>query len=337
MNHVYGPYIDSEDKLENAVRAFQVSRLVLTAVELGVFPAVGENGADAGTVTERLGTDARATAMLLNALVAIGLLAKDGAFFRCTPLSAEMLCRVAPCFVLPMLEHMGHLWESWSHLTEIVRGGSLPVRIEEPACREDQVESFIGAMHHFGLRQQGPFVQAIDWTGVRHVLDLGGGSGVYAISFCRAAPCLTATVFDRASVVRLARRYIEEAGLTARIRVLAGDMLADDIGSGYDLVWLSNVIHSMAREDVAVLFRKVAGALNPGGRFVVRDFVLEDDRTRPAPGAVFALNMLVNTPAGRCYTRSELAELLKAAGLVDPCLQTVEADTATRLMIAHKS
>ncbi len=335
-NHVYGPCIDSEGKLEDAVRAFQISRLVLTAVELDVFSAVGGDGVDARTVVERLGTDPRATAMLLNALAAIGLLIKDGDSFRCAPLAARALGADSTCFLRPMLEHMAHLWRSWSHLSEIVRTGRLPGGIEEPANREDQVDSFIGAMHHFGLQQQGPFVQALDWAGVRRVLDLGGGSGVYAISFCKAVPQLAATVFDRASVVRLARKYIREAGLAERIQVLAGDMLVDDIGSGYDLVWLSNVVHSMAPEAVAVLFQRISNALNPGGRLVVRDFILEDDRTHPAPGAVFALNMLVNTPGGGCYTRSELAEWLEAAGLADPTLQEVQVDTATRLMIARK-
>lgn len=336
MNQVYGPSIDTPEKLEDTVRAFQVSRLVLTALELDVFSALAPEGSEATTVSKRLGTDLRATAMLLNALAAIGLLDKRGEAFRCAPLAADALRGESAHFMRPMLLHMAHLWESWSRLTEIVRNGAPHTPIQEPACRDSRVESFIGAMHHFGLQQQAPFVQALDWTGVRHVLDLGGGSGVYAISFCKAVPSLTATLFDRTSVIELARHYIHDAGLTDRIRLLEGDMIQDDFGSGYDLVWLSNVIHSMSPEQVLTLFRKVGKAMNPGGRFVVRDFILEDNRIAPAPGAVFALNMLVNTPAGGCYTRSELVGWLEEAGFTNPSLVAVEADTATRLLIVEK-
>ena len=328
--------IDTVEKLEAAARGFQLSRLILTAVELDLFSALLPEGAEAGSVAERLNTDLRATEMLLHALAAVGLLEKHGAIFRCAPFLKTALDRDSGRFLKAMLQHGVHLWETWSQLTETVRRGGPELPRAGFPISEKRLAEFIGAMHYFGLEQQAAFVEAIDWRGVRRVLDLGGGSGVFSIAFCRANPEIEATLFDQPAVITLAEKYVRDAGLLDRIHFRRGDMLEDDIGGGWDLVWLSNVIHSMGPEAVRALFHKVAGALHPGGRLVLRDFILEDDRIQPPGGALFALNMLVNTPSGRCYTRSELWQWLQDAGLENPRFRQVDTDTATRLLIVDR-
>ena len=310
--------ITTLEQLDDLSRAYWRSRIVITALELDVFTVVGGDGGTASEVAARLGTDPRATETLLNALTALALLCKDAGTFRLSELAARHLIDGAPDDSRPSFMHASRLWETWSTLTDCVRGGTAVLQKatgeEDPHSRR----AFIGAMHQFALEQADAFVNAIDLAGVRRLLDLGGGSGAYAIRFSQAAPVLEATVFDHAAVIKLAEEYIAAAGLTGSIRTVRGDMLTDDIGNGYDLVWLSNVVHAMGPGEIRGLCGKIHDALAPGGRLLLRDFVLDDDKASPVFGAVFALNMLVNTPAGNCYSRAEYREWLVAAGFDEP-------------------
>jgi cyclopropane fatty-acyl-phospholipid synthase-like methyltransferase len=155
----------------------------------------------------------------------------------------------------------------------------------------------------------------LDLRGVRSFLDLGGGPGVYAIEAARRQGGLRAVVFDSAKTLEVARDNIERAGLADRIQTRAGDALRDDLGAGYDLILLSNVIHAYAAQDNQRLVGRAAAALAPGGRLAVKDFLLGPDRTQPARAAMFAVNMLVATEGGDCYSVSEVREWLRAAGL----------------------
>ena len=107
---------------------------------------------------------------------------------------------------------------------------------------------------------------------------------------------------------------MQAEGLSAAVEVVAGDYRRDPIGAGYDLVFLSAIIHSNSVEQNQLLFRKAAAALAPGGRLVVQDFLMEEDRSGPAQAALFALNMLVGTESGDTYTESEVRTWMAEAG-----------------------
>ncbi|MBU3914869.1 methyltransferase domain-containing protein, partial [bacterium] len=176
-------------------------------------------------------------------------------------------------------------------------------------------DSFIAAMHNRASMTAPAIVSQLDLTGVNNVLDVGGGSGAFSIQFVKQNRDLVATVFDLPHVVKMTQTYVEKAGVSGRVRYTGGDYMKDkDLGSGYDLVFLSAIIHSNSPEINKKLFKKCYSALNSGGRVVVQDFIMDDSRTTPAMGAVFALNMLVGTPEGDSYTKSEISDWLTEAG-----------------------
>jgi len=109
--------------------------------------------------------------------------------------------------------------------------------------------------------------------------------------------------------------YIEEEGFSGKIKTLTGDYHVDEIGDGYDLVFLSAIVHSNSDEENIKLLAKCSNALNPGGQVVVLDFIMEEDRTKPVFGALFSLNMLVGTESGDTYTESEVKNRMEQAGL----------------------
>jgi predicted O-methyltransferase YrrM len=295
------------------MRAFQESRVLLTALELDLFTAVGD-GAPAETVAARLATDVRATASLLNALVAIGALTKRDGVFSNTSETARYLAASSPECARAGLMHIAQLWETWSTLSECVRTGTASAEPVNEARRPEWTRAFIAMMDQRARGEAGQLARAAGAAGARRMLDVGGGSGVYSIAFARAYPELHADVFDLPPVVELTREYIRAAGLAERIGTRSGDMRTDELGSGYDLLLLSAICHMFGPKENQELFARCYRALAPGGRLVVRDFILDPDQTSPRQASLFALNMLVGTKAGSTYTEAQYAEWLRGAG-----------------------
>jgi len=295
------------------MRAFQESRVLLTAVELDLFTAVGD-GAPAETAAGRLGTDARATASLLNALVAIGALTKREEVFHNTDETARFLAASSPDCARAGLMHIVHLWETWSTLSGCVRTGTACAEPVNEARRPEWTRAFIAMMDQRARGEAGQLARAAGAEGARRMLDLGGGSGIYSIAFARAYPELTGDVFDLPAVTGLTREYIRAAGLAERIGTRDGDMRKDELGSGYDLVLVSAICHMFGPEENQELFARCYRALAPGGRLLMRDFILDPDGTSPKQAALFALNMLVGTPHGSTYTEVQYEAWLKGAG-----------------------
>jgi len=300
------------DELQSKMRGFQESRILLTAVELDLFTHVG-TGANAADVARRAGTDPRATEILLNALAAIGaLLKRDGTFFN-TPATAQYLVAGSPDCARPALMHTVHLFDSWATLTRCVRSGTA-VRAGAGAEDSQWTESFIEAMHWRAQKDAAELARIGRAQDVRRMLDVGGGSGVYSIAFAKANPALHAEVLDREPVTRIARRHILAEGLEDRVTTRVGDFTRDDLGSGYDLVLLSAICHMLSPEENRSLLARCFRALAPGGRLLIRDFILDPGKTSPPQAALFAVNMLVNTRGGSTYTGEEYSAWLREAG-----------------------
>jgi predicted O-methyltransferase YrrM len=252
--------------------------------------------------------------MLLNALVALGALAKNEGVFENVPDIAQRLAGSSPENARAALMHTVHLWERWSTLTECVRTGAAQKFKEIDARGEAWIDAFIAAMHRNASARAPRLVETVGVTGVRRMLDVGGGSGAYSIAFAQASPDLRAEVLDLPPVLAIAQGHIARAGLSDRVGTRAGDLRKDAFGEGYDLVFISAICHMLGPEENGDLFRRAFQALAPGGRIVVQDFILEPDKTAPQAAALFSLNMLVGTENGASYSEREYALWLREAG-----------------------
>ncbi|MEJ5169522.1 MAG: methyltransferase, partial [Fimbriimonadales bacterium] len=241
-----------------------------------------------------------------------GCLAKQEGRYCTTPESARWLASDSADTVVPYLLHLARLWKTWSSLTD--RIGPLPA--DAPAL--DGTASFIGAMHVLGRGKAHRTITALRPLESSRMLDVGGASGTYSIAFLRANPSAVATLFDLPEVIPMARRRLEQEGLLDRVTLVAGDLHTDRLPEGHDLVLLSAIIHMNDPRQNLELFQKCRRALVPGGRLVVRDHLMSEDRTSPRSGALFAVNMLVGTAGGRTYSLSELTALLTEAGFEPP-------------------
>ena len=299
------------DELAQSIRGFQESRVILTALELDLFTAIG-SGATAAQAAATAGTDARATEMLLHALASLELVRKEGAVFHNAPVAARFLAAGSPDSARMAMLHTARLWHRWSGLTECVRTGT--------ATPDDRgaegTEAFIAAMHNNARQRAAQLVLAVG-AGANRMLDVGGGSGAYAIAFAKANPQLRAEVFDQPTVLAIAERHIREAGLEERISTRAGDLRTDEFGGGYDLVLISAICHMLGVDENRNLLARVDRALAEGGRVAIQDFLLRADKTGPRAGALFSLNMLVNTLGGASYSEDEYTAWLREAGFGD--------------------
>jgi SAM-dependent methyltransferase len=326
--------INNPGELMEMVSAFRISRIILSAYELGIFTTLDDRVMTSSEAADILHADRRSVDRFMNALVSAGLLRKTDGRFSNTPFSLKYLVIGKPSY-LEGLSHQVHLWKTWSTLSEAVKKGT-SVAVEEPISdrSEEWLRSFIAAMHSRGLPQSGEVADILDFSGVRKILDVGGGSGAFTFEFVRRCKDAKAVVFDLPAVVPITQKYITQAGLEKSVEALPGDYLVDDFGSGYDLVFVSAVIHINSPGENIFLVRKCAEALNPGGRLVIQDHFMNDDRTEPFAGAIFALNMLVGTRHGDTYTESEVRSWLADAGLKD--ITRKDSNKGTSLMIATK-
>ena len=284
---------------------FRASRVVLTANNYRVFDHL-KTPKIAKDIAHVISADPRATEILLDAVTAVGLLKKSGNKYRNTELAKQFLVQGSPLYQGDMLRHADSLWKSWSGLDEVVKTG-LPNR-----SGGRDYSSFIRAMHNIAIFRAKSAISAIDLKGVRRALDLGGGPGTYSMEL--AAKKVDVTLFDLPEAITIAKELVSESGIE-NIHFAPGDFHTDDIGSDFDLVFISQIVHSLSVDEAQSLIEKSRDALGPKGRIVIHDFLLEKDRAHPVPAALFSVNMLVNTPAGRSYTIQEMREWLVKAGL----------------------
>jgi predicted O-methyltransferase YrrM len=296
------------------VYGFQVSRIILTAYELGIFTVIGDIKKTSFEVASEIQTNERATDRLMNALVACELLGKEKGGFYNHDFAKKYLVKGKPDY-LAGYDHTLNMWQTWSELTFAIKSGG-PVqknRQQDP----ERTTAFIAAMHDRAFKQAADVVALIHLEKINHILDVGGGSGAYSMAFVKAKNNLDAVIFDLPEVLPNTKKYIAEAGLTSRISMIAGNYHYNDMGQGYDLVFLSAIIHINSPEENQSLISRCVNTLNPGGMLVIQDHIMSEDRTYPRPGAFFALNMLVATEHGDTYTEKEITNWMKQAGLID--------------------
>jgi (2Fe-2S) ferredoxin/predicted O-methyltransferase YrrM len=298
------------EELDNLIRGYWPSRVMLTALELDLFTAVGD-GASAEDVAGRLKTSARSTEMLLNAVASLQLLQKSGGKFQNTPASARYFAQPSKDNARGGLLHMANIWHNWSNLTDCVRQGT---SVKDGKPTGDWTRNFIAAMDRIANERARHLLKVLGSDGIHRILDLGGGSGAYSIAFTRAIAGAQAEILDIPEVVPLTEDYVRKAGLADRIIVRAGDMLRDNFGHNRDLILLNAICHMFSEEQNRDLFRRAYQALGANGRLVVQDFILEPEKTSPQFAALFALNMLVGTEAGNSYSEPEYADWMRAAG-----------------------
>lgn len=290
-------------ELRKLLMGFQASRVIMTANNLKVFDLLSVPRSAAESA-QALQTDMRATEILLDALTGLGLLKKSGGKYKNAAVAGQFLVGDAPASMAGMVQHADNLWKNWTALDEVMKTGL-------PARKARDHEAFIRAMHGNALLRAKDVVKSLDLKGVRRALDLGGGPGTYGMELAKKG--ISVTLYDLPETITVARNIVSASGVK-NMEFMEGNFFNGPMGGGYDLVFISQVLHVFPEQENIAIIKKSHDALNPRGRIAVQEFYIENSRTSPAPSALFSVNMLINSNAGRCYSPREIKGWLSEAG-----------------------
>ena len=262
------------------VRGFFKSRIILTAAELDLFTRLDKERATADDLAKEMVCDSRGLTRILDCLVTIDLLCKEDGLYHPTERGALLSSR-HPETELPMVLHLNGLWEGWSGLTDTVKTGTNPRRKSISERGKDSLKAFIEAMHVVGRSLSKEIADSCDLTPYKKLLDIGGATGTYTISFLQKNPEMSGVLFDLPDVIPWAEEKLGTEGLLERVKLVAGDFYQDELPEGCDLALLSAIIHQNSPEENVDLYRRIHRALVPDGRVLIRDHVMDSDRTYP--------------------------------------------------------
>lgn len=316
--------MDGVKELRKVWGGFWSSRVLLTANNYRIFDHLA-SPKTALQLAKTVKANERAVEILLDAVAGLGLLKKVGSTYRNTELSNTFLVTGGTYYQGDIIRHADSLWQSWSGLDKVIKSGK-PNR-----ATPRNHEAFIRGMHNIAVLKAPAVLDSIGLKGVNAALDLGGGPGTYTMEMARRG--IRVTLFDMPETVKIAKGIIRKSGLK-NIAYIEGDFISDAVGSEYDLILVSQILHSFPAEANGRILAKCAAALNSGGRIAVQEFSLDKSRTSPVLGSLFAVNMLVNTPGGRCYSPAEIKAWLRNAGLRTAAPKVLEDST---LVIGKKA
>jgi precorrin-6B methylase 2 len=323
---------------------FWAFKTLATAHELDLFSRLsGTAGTTAGGLVEEFAIEERPAEMLLTGCAALGLLEKKDGRYLNSALAEEFLVRGKPYYFGGFVQMLDQrLYPGWGKLTEAVRTNRPttwdPDRQSSMFDDEDPqlLAVFWEAMHSLSKFTARALGRAIDLSGARRLLDVGGGSAAFDIELCRLYPTLTASVYELPKVAGIAAGKVEEAGLSDRIETVAGDFFSDSpLPDGHDTILLSMILHDWAEDRARAILGKCWAALPSGGRMIIAELLVNDERTGPPSAALMSLNMLVETE-GRNYTPAEYRTWLSELGFQDICTVWFEAAGANGAVIGRK-
>jgi SAM-dependent methyltransferase len=308
----------TRQEILDLVNGYRPACVIGAAAELDIWTVLGNRSLSAETIAREMQSDLRATTMLLDAVASLQLLVKEDGAYRVPPDLRDWLTSDGPQTILPMLHHSLNILRNWSRLAWTVKDGKPAA--SQPSIRGAAADraSFIAAMHSISGPMADGLVAQLQPLAFRRLLDVGGASGTWTLALLRAVPEATATIFDLPDAIEQARTRLANSPFADRVTLIAGDFYQDELPGGADFAWVSAICHQHSRQQSRDLFAKVFRALSPGGRIAIRDVVMEESRTQPRDGALFAINMLVNTASGGTFTFEEYAADLKSAGFQNP-------------------
>ncbi len=300
---------------------FWASKTLLSAVELGLFTELAKGPLDADTIQKRLSLHARRLRDFLDALVALGMLQRNGSRYANTPETGFFLDRNKPSYAGGMLEMCNaRLYPFWGSLTEGLRTGKPQNEAKAggkffAALYADPVklEGFLKAMTGLSLGAAQAMAKRFPWKRYKTFVDVGCAQGGVPVQVALAHPHLTGGGMDLPVVQPIFEDYIVAQGLDQRLRFYPGDFFTDALPQA-DVIVMGHILHDWNLEEKRMLLQKAYDALPNGGALIVHESLIDDGRKTNVSGLLMSLNMLIETPGGFDYTGADCRRWMEEAG-----------------------
>lgn len=302
----------SPEPIMRLASGFMAAKHLFAASELGFFEALADSSATLDALAARTGLTPRAARISADAMVALGMLERDGAQYRNAPAAAHFLAGNSPVDLRPLLRFWDRIsYPAWQTLAQALASG--PPR-EIFMLDDDQQEIVSAGIEAVLAGPSHALGEVVDFSAHHRLLDIGGGTGSWTIATARRHPGLQATVLDLPVVAEIARTRVAEARLGDRITVIAGDAMTDDLPAGHDVFLVANLVHYWSPEDNIALLQRARRAAEAGARLLLADFWTDPTHTEPLHAALMAGEFAVHLRDGDVYSVDEVRDWLPAAG-----------------------
>ncbi|MDQ1739145.1 MAG: 3-hydroxy-5-methyl-naphthoate 3-O-methyltransferase [Pseudonocardiales bacterium] len=336
------PVLPEAEGLMRLTTGLWASQTLAAAEQLGLCTFLSaRQGATVAEVATGLDIKERPAEILLTACAALGLLSRDGSRFVNTAMAESYLVRGGQYYLGDYVRMLTeYVYPGWMRVTDAIRADA-PARViskEQQGIFEagTRPKVFWDGLYPLSALTARALAEAVDFSDARSLLDVGGGTGAFAIELCQRYPELRVTLFDLAFVCEHSAEKVEQLGLAGRIGVHPGDFFADpELPGGHDVILLSMILHDWDEPRNTDLLAKCFQALPSGGRLVISELLVDDEKTGPVNAALMSMNMLVGT-WGRNYTVAEYSEWLRKAGFEQLSTVRFTAPGANGAVIAVK-
>jgi len=319
--------------------AYAPPLIISAGVSNKVFDCLEDGAKTPKQLAEETGASARALGILMNALVGLSLLKKDRqGRYSLTPESAAFLLSKKPGTHAGFFGTIApQLISRWLRLSDIVREGRPAVAVNQETEGTEffsQLVENIIPMSYPPAQKLGDHLNLARAKNEIRVLDLGAGSGIWGIALAEKSPRVRVTAVDWAGMIPTTKRITQKFGVGDRFNYVEGDMLEANFGSGYDIATLGHILHSEGEDRSRQLLRKIFRTLKSSGTIAIAEWLVNDDRTKPLPSLMFAVQMLVNTEKGDTFSFNEIKNWLEEAGFKK--VRKLDAPGPSPLVLATK-
>jgi ubiquinone/menaquinone biosynthesis C-methylase UbiE len=319
--------------------AYAPPLIISAGVSNKVFDSLEGAAKTTEQIAEETGASARALGILMNALVGLDLLKKDRqGKYSLTPESAAFLLSKKPGTHAGFFGTIApQLISRWLRLSDIVREGRPAVAVNQETEGTEffsQLVENIIPMSYPPAQKLGDHLKLAKAKSEIRVLDLAAGSGIWGIGLAQKSHRVRVTAVDWAGMIPTTKRITQKFGLGDRLNYVEGDILEANFGSGYDIATLGHILHSEGEDRSRQLLTKTFSALKSGGTVAIAEWLVNDDRTKPLPSLMFAVQMLVNTEKGDTFSFNEIKNWLEEAGFKK--VRKLDAPGPSPLILATK-
>ena len=305
-------------ELLKIVDGYQKTRILFSAVDIGIFDKINANPANAEDVADRCGTDSRYTETILNSLVSMKFLDKNDDIYRNTDAAVQYLMKDSDSYIGDIILFTGNSWDAWGKLSASIKEGKPKSKPYIEKQHDKEWDDFIKAMHNYALSRGDADTTArlIDLSKQNNLLDVACGPGTYSFELAKKYSNLNIILFDLPKTINITKKIGVEYPFTDRIKYVEGDYNVDDFPSSYDCALLFNIIHQENYDTNLKLIGKIFDGLDQGGILIIKDHILNEDKTLPEDGSIFSVQMRL-TNGGRCYSESEVRSWMSDVGFSD--------------------
>ena len=312
----------SPERILQTGLAFWPSKILLSAIEMGLFTELAHGPERFDALSGRLGLHPRGARDFLDSLVALGFLQRDGDRYSNTPETELFLDRKKPSYVGGILEMANHrLYPFWGHLTEALRTGEPQDEVKGGGrglfatlyADPERLKQFLAAMTGISHGSNLTIARQFPWKDHRTFVDVGTAQGDLATQVAAANPHLKGQGFDLAEVAPIFEEYVAAAGVSDRLTFAPGDFFKDSLPKA-DVVMMGHILHDWDLPTKKMLIKKAFDAVPQGGVLIVYEAIIDDDRSKNAFGLMMSLNMLIETPGGFDYTGADCTGWMREAG-----------------------